>query len=102
MTFEDNSYQRPPGFDLDGSFAQGEDMSLSELAEIYGWEDWRDIIAPNGGFDETDLRPGIYFSPEDAMQEAHDVGIAEYASLWYDPEDDVWHLIIDHDSDSAP
>lgn len=96
---DDEDYQRPSDLDLDGSFSQGEDPTLSELAVIYGWEDWRDIIAPNGGYDETDMRPGIYFSPEDAMQEAHEVGIAEYATLWYDPIDEVWHLIVDHASD---
>lgn len=94
----DDDYNRPPGFDLDGGWPQGEGPSLDSLASDYGWADWRDVIAPAGGYDDQDVRPGVYFTPEDAINEAYNVGILDFSRIVYDDYEEVWYLVVDGDS----
>jgi hypothetical protein len=97
----DYDYQVPPGFDLDGGWSQGENPTLQDIASEYGWNDWRDIVAFAGGYDETDVRPGIYYSPDDAINEARNAGILDFSHIIYDDQEEVWYLVVDGDSGSA-
>lgn len=92
----DEDYRRPEDFNLDGGWEQGNDPSLADIADAYGWSSWRDVIAPDGGFDEQDVRPGAYHSIEDAIQEAYNVGILEWSTFLYDYEEDEWYIIVDY------
>lgn len=94
----DEDYNVPDGWDLDGSFEQGEGYSLSDMAVEYGWNTWRDVIAPVGDYDDSMVRPGIYFSADDALSEAYNVGILDFTRIIYDDEEEVWYLVVDSDS----
>lgn len=98
---DDDEYFKPGDFDLDGPFSQGEDRSLSDLASEFGWTDWRDIIGFEGGYDQDDMRPGIYFTAQDAILEAYNVGILDFSHIVYDEEEEVWHIVVDGDSDGG-
>lgn len=94
----DDDFLRPPDFDLDGGWGQDASPLIEDLAAQYGWSDWRDIIAPEGFYDETNVRPGTYHTVEDAIQEAYEVGILHFSRVIYDFLDDEWHLVVDDDS----
>lgn len=94
----DESYQRPPDFDLDGAFDQ-DDLDINAIAAEMGWEDWRDIIANVDELDGFNIRPGHYPYPQDAIREAYYLGILEYVTLYYDGED--WYIVVDDDNISA-
>lgn len=93
---EDDLYQRPDGFDLDGGWSQGADPTIEQIAAEYEWENWRDVIAADGFFDSGDVRPGSYHSIEDAIKEAYNVGILDWSEFLYDPVDDEWYIIVDY------
>lgn len=95
---DDNDYQRPDGFDLDGDWSQDNDPTLETLAGQYGWDSWRDVIAADGDFDETNVRPGSYHTIEDAILEAYNVGILDFTDFLYDPLEDEWYMVVDSDS----
>jgi hypothetical protein len=90
----DEDYQRPEGFDLDGAWDQDSDPEIETLASQFGWDSWRDVIAPDGDFDETTVRPGSYHTIEDAILEAYNVGILDFTTFLYDPLDDEWHMVV--------
>lgn len=94
----DEDYQRPDGFDLDGDWDQDGDPRIEDIAAQFGWSDWRDVIAPEGGYDEVNVRPGGYHTIEDAILEAYNVGILGFSTFWYDFYDDEWHIIVDEES----
>lgn len=96
----DEDYQRPDGFDLDGPWSQDSDPTIETLAAQFGWEDWRDIIAADGAFDETDVRPGGYHSIEDAIKEAYNVGILDFSEFLYDFTDDEWYIVVNYEDAS--
>jgi hypothetical protein len=95
---EDGDYITPPDFDLDGDWSQDQAPEVEALASQYGWESWRDVIAPEGFYDETNVRPGVYHTAEDAIKEAYEMGILSFSHILYDPLDDEWHLVVDDDS----
>lgn len=95
---EDEDYLRPEGFDLDGSWTQDASPLIEDLAAQYGWSDWRDVIAPEGSFSDDMVRPGVYHTIEDAIQEAYEVGILHFSHVIYDYLEDEWHLVVDDDS----
>lgn len=91
---DEPEFQRPEDFDLDGDFSQG-DTDIDDIFDQMGWEDWRDVIANVDFLDGFEVRPGHYFSPQDAIKEAYERGIAEYISLYYDGE--AWYLVVSYD-----
>lgn len=97
----DDDYRVPDGFDLDGGWDQDTDPSIGDLAAQFGWESWRDVIAAEGDFDETNVRPGAYHTIEDAIQEAYNVGILHFTDFLYDPLEDDWYMVVDDDSGGA-
>lgn len=97
---DDEDYKTPSGFDLGGGWSEGENQPLADIAGEFGWTDWRDIVGFEGGYDETDVRPGIYYSAEDAIFEAYNVGILDFSQIIYDDIEEVWYLIVDKDSGS--
>lgn len=92
-------YNLPDGFDLDDDFTtgQGEHGSLADLAANQEWDSWADIVAQNAALDDpnSELRPGSYAFPEDAIWDAYDVGILDFVELWWDGE--YWHLLVTYD-----
>lgn len=96
---DDEDYQRPDGFDLDGPWDQDSDPEIADLAAQYGWDSWRDVIAPDEGFDETNVRPGAYHTIEDAILEAYNVGILDFSEFLYDPLDDEWYIVVTYTED---
>lgn len=94
----DEDYNRPDGFDLDGPWDQDGDPTIETIASQFGWSDWREVIAPEGVYDEQNVRPGSYHTIEDAILEAYNVGILSFSTFWYDFLEDEWHIVVDDDS----
>jgi hypothetical protein len=94
----DDDYIVPPGFDLYGDWGQDASPLVDDLADQFGWADWRDVIVAEGFYDETNVRPGVYHTAEDAIQEAYEMGILSFSHIIYDPLEDEWHLVVDDDS----
>lgn len=102
---EDEDFNLPDGWDLDAPFEQGEGYSLTDMAAEYGWNSFRDIIAPVGDYDDSMVRPGVYFSFDDAVSEAYNVGILDFTRVIFAGYEDmygdtveIWYLVVDHDS----
>lgn len=93
---DEEEYQRPPSFDLDGAFDQ-DDTSIQAIADEFEWESWRDIIANTDVADFENLRPGEYFSAADAIREAYERGILDFSEIYYDGE--AWFLIVTYTED---
>lgn len=93
MADGDEVYQRPEGFDLDGSFSQ-DDIDIDTIVEKMGWSSWREVIADVESVDGFDLRPGVYFSAADAIREAWDRGILDFTLLFWDGES--WQIIVSY------
>ena len=96
---DDEDYKVPDGFDLDGGWDQDSDPTIAALASQFGWTDWRDVIAADGTFDETNVRPGSYHSIEDAIKEAYNVGILDFSEFLYDFLEDDWYIVVTYTED---
>lgn len=102
---DDEDYNLPDDWSLDAPFSQGEGYSLDDMATEYGWQDWRDVIAPAGDYTDDMVRPGVYFSADDALSEAYNVGILDFTRIVFGGYEDmygdtveIWYLVVDSDS----
>lgn len=97
-SFDDNSNDWTQG---------GINDDISDLANVYGWESWADIIAPyperdeqgiiiNGGFDETNIRPRPYETPQQALRFAVSGGIDSFSRIMYDVSTGYWHIVVEY------
>lgn len=94
---EGNPIILPPGFDPDSSdWTQGGDYpaELDDIADLYGWDTWADILPGTGSYDASDVRPGAYMTPQEAIYRLHAQGIAAFAELVYFPEEQVWRVAV--------
>lgn len=102
---DDEDFNLPDDWDLDAPFSQGEGFSLNDMAAQYGWDSFRDIIAPVGEYTDDMVRPGMYFTFDDAVSEAYNVGILDFTRVifggyeeMYGDVIETWYLVVDHDS----
>lgn len=92
-------YNLPEDFNMDDDFSSGQgerEITLQDIADEFGWTDWRDIIAGNEDLDMDEIRGNVFDYPEDAIFYLYDAGILDFSEIWYDGEQ--WHVVVDKDS----
>lgn len=93
---DDEEYLKPNEFDLDATWELYSDPTVAQIAEDQGWNDWREIIGVVGTFDPLDIRPGEYYSIDDAIKEAWAVGIITWSTFVFDYATGAWHIVVDY------
>lgn len=97
MPPDDPIYELPDDFDVTSDdWTQGdmEDEAISAWATEMGYLTWESVVVPVNYVDASQIRPGEYLSPQEAIWRAIETGIAAFSMIYYDVERDRWHLVV--------
>lgn len=75
------------------------DGKLGDIFDQNGWDSWRDFADQHLGQqhagDPDSFRPGVYADPADFIFDMNASGAMDWANVWYDPDDDLWHYEVE-------